>query len=92
MEIDAWIDGYKVRSFPWIDGKRIYVNVQYYKPGSSLSQPPAFDKSAFIVDDEVGRRFVNEFTHTMVNYISRLNIPQGTEITITVQPNQTAIC
>ena len=25
MEIDAWIDGCQVRSFPWIDGKRIYV-------------------------------------------------------------------
>jgi len=29
MELDRWIGSYNVRSFPWIDGKRIYFNVQY---------------------------------------------------------------
>jgi len=40
MEMDKWISGYKVRSFPWIDGKHIYFNVQYYKPGQSIEKPP----------------------------------------------------
>lgn len=29
-EIDKWIGSYKVRVFPWIDGKRIYFNVQFW--------------------------------------------------------------
>ena len=32
MEIDGWVGPYKVKAFPWIDGKRIYFNVQYYEP------------------------------------------------------------
>ena len=32
MEIDKWIRNYKVRSFPWIDGKHIYFNVCKYAP------------------------------------------------------------
>ena len=75
MEIDKWIDGYKVRSFPWIDRKNIYVNVQYYKPGSSLNQPPAMDKSVLIADNITGRKLVYEFTSTLVQYISMLTIP-----------------
>ena len=33
MEIDKWFGCYKVRYFPWIDGKQIYFNVQYFPPG-----------------------------------------------------------
>lgn len=77
MNIDKWVDGYKVRAFPWIDGKNIYVNVQYYKPGSSINRPPAMDKSALIKDDGAGRRFVYEFTSTCVAYIASLLIPAG---------------
>lgn len=40
MELDRWIGSYKVRSFPWIDGKRIYFNVRYYAPGQSIEKPP----------------------------------------------------
>lgn len=77
MEIDKWADGYKVRAFPWIDGKNIYVNVQYYAPGTSLSQPPAIDKSALVADDVAGRRFVYEFTSTCAAYVANLPIPAG---------------
>lgn len=77
MEFDKWVDGYKVRVFPWIDGKNIYVNVQYYAPGSSLSQPPAMDNSALVKDDAAGRRLVYEFTSTCVAYIARLLMPAG---------------
>ena len=77
MNIDKWVDGYKVRAFPWIDGKNIYVNVQYYKPGSSINRPPAMDKSALITDDASGRRFVYDFTSTCAAYIARLPIPAG---------------
>lgn len=77
MEIDKWVDGYKVRSFPWIDHKNIYVNVQYYKPGSSLSQKPLFDKSALVLDNEAGRKFVYELTSTCVEYVANLKILEG---------------
>ena len=85
MEIDTWVDGYKVRAFPWVDGeKTIYVNVQYYKPGSSLTQPPAMDKSAWITNDAAGQRFIYDFTATAANYIARLNIPADSHLIITV--------
>lgn len=41
MELDKWIGSCKVRIFPWIDGKRIYCNVRYYRPGQSIEQDPA---------------------------------------------------
>lgn len=58
MEIDSWIGGCKVRIFPWIDGETIYCNVQYYRPGQSLSQPPVWDKTVYVKDNDAGRRVV----------------------------------
>ena len=84
MEIDKWISGYKVRSFPWIDGKRIYFNVQYYKPGQSIEQPPVWDKTVYITDNAAGKRLVNEFTDSLVNHIANMQMPKTEhEITIT---------
>jgi hypothetical protein len=77
MEIDDWIEGYKVRSFPWIDGKRIYFNVQYYKPGQSLSQPPAFEKTVYLTDNERGRKLIEERLNSFIVYIAQLPIPNG---------------
>lgn len=85
MELDKWVDGYKVRSFPYIDGKSIYVNVCLYAPGASLSQPPAMDKSALIADTAAGRRFVYDFTCTCVTYIAALPIPAGGMARISVE-------
>lgn len=75
MEIDKWIGPYKVRSFPWIDGKRIYFNVQYYAPGQSIAKPPAWDKTVYITDNASGWRLVHDFTDSLVNHIAcmRLN-------------------
>lgn len=84
MDIEDWIEGFKVRIFPWIDGKSIYVNVQYFAPGQSISKPPVWDKTAYIVDDVAGRRFAYEFTHTMVDYVSHLTIPLDGHVSIQV--------
>lgn len=84
MEIDAWIEGFKVRSFPWIDGKRIYFNVRYYLPGQSISQPPVWDKTVYIVDNEGAQRVLNHLLHTLVDSVSRMRIPEGAEVTITI--------
>ena len=52
IEIDAWVaGGYKVRAFDWVDGKNIYLNICYYCPGSSLSKPPAADRSFLLPMD-----------------------------------------
>lgn len=28
MKLDRWIGSYKVRAFPWIDGKQIYFGLK----------------------------------------------------------------
>lgn len=83
MEIDKWIRAYKVRSFPWIDGKRIYFNVQYFKAGQSISKPPVWDKTVYITDNEAGRRIVKEFTDSLLEYVVQMQIPIGAEVVLT---------
>ena len=85
MDFEGWIDGYKVRVMKWIDGKHIYINVQYFKPGTSIQKPPAMDKSAFIVDDKMGRNMVKNYLSTLVNYIARSEIKHGNQTYITVE-------
>lgn len=84
MEINKWIGSYKTRSFPWIDGKRIYFNVQYYAPGQSISQPPVWDKTVYITDNEAGKQLIREFTHSLVEYVARMQITDNAEVTLTV--------
>jgi hypothetical protein len=83
MELDKWIGAYKVRSFPWIDGKRIYFNVQYFKSGQSIDRPPVWDKTVYITDNEAGKRLVYEFTDSLVNHVAGMEIIKNTEITLT---------
>lgn len=84
MEIDKWVNSCKVRSFPWIDGKQIYFNVQYFAPGQSISKPPVWDKTVYITDNESGRRLVSEFTYSLVEYVVGLAIPQGGKAILSV--------
>lgn len=67
MKIDKWVSGCNVVAFPWIDGKNIYVNVRYYKPGQAISHAPVWEKTAYIEDNERGRVLVFEYTDTLVN-------------------------
>ena len=83
MEIDKGIGSYKVRAFPWIDGKRIYFNVQYYAPGQSIEKPPIWDKTVYITDNPAGQRLVNDFTHSLVEHVAKMQITNGTEVTLT---------
>ena len=77
MELDRWIGSYKVRSFPWIDGKRIYFNVQYQAPGQSIEKPPVLDKTVYVTDNEEGRRLVYELTDSLVNHIACMEVKQN---------------
>ena len=83
MELDLWIGSCKVRAFPWIDGKRVYFNVQYYAPGQSTAKPPVWDKTIYITNNTAGRRLVFDFTHSLVEHISGMQIAEHTEVTLT---------
>lgn len=83
MELDTWIGSCKVRIFPWIDGKLIYVNIQYYSCGQSINQPPIWDKTVYITDNEAGKRLAYEFTDTLVENVSHMKIIDNTKVVLT---------
>ena len=85
MEIDRWIGPYKTRVFPWIGGKRIYVNVQYYLPGQSISKPPVWERTVYVTDNKKGRDVVTNFTDSLVNYISRMPFNSHKEVVLTFE-------
>jgi hypothetical protein len=85
MDLDCWIDGCKVTAFPWIDGKYIYFNVQYFIHGSSISQSPKWEQTVYITGDEKGRRLVYEFTNTLTRYVERNRFPKGKKVVITAE-------
>jgi len=64
-EINTWVaGGYKVRVFDWIDGKNIYLHIEYYHPGASLSRPPAREKSFLLPLSEEPK--IRNFLHSVV--------------------------
>lgn len=71
MEIDKWIAGYKVRAFNWIDGKNIYLNIKYYKSGSSLSQLPEVDKS-FLIPKENAETVRERLESVVISLMERV--------------------
>ena len=83
MEREEWVGAYKIRTFSWIDGKRLYFNVQYYLPGKSVEQPPAWDKTVYITDNVAGRNVICNFIDSLVNYVSKLKIEDGRVIVLT---------
>jgi hypothetical protein len=83
MELDIWVGTYKVRVFPWIDGKRIYCNVRYYKPGQSIEKEPAWDKTVYITDNAAGRNLLFNFTDSLIENIGLMRIANGEEVTLT---------
>ena len=85
MEIDRWTSGCKVRIFPWIDKKHIYVNVQYFAPGQSVQQPPVWDRTVYITDDPNGNRLAYEFTESLVDYVVRMDYPSDYKVYITAE-------
>lgn len=82
MRLERWEGDCKVVAFPWIDGENIYVNVQCFRGGQAISHPPVWDRTAYIKDDEAGRRFVFEFTNTMVEAFRVGKIPHGSFVKI----------
>ena len=83
MEIDKWVSGFKVRVFPWIDGKTIYINVAYYQPGQSISAPPVWEKTVYLTDDENGNYLLTFYLDSLVNYIAQMKIIKDTKVVMT---------
>lgn len=85
MNLDRWVGPYKVRAFPWINPEKIYCNVQYYAEGQSIERPPVWEKTVCITNDDAGRRLILEFTHSFVEHVARMQIPDYTEVVITAK-------
>lgn len=88
MELNKWIGSYKIRAFLWIDGKRIYFNVQYFAPGQSIEKPPVWDKTVFIMNDTAGQKLVYDFTHSLVEHVAKMQISSEVEITLTAERSE----
>lgn len=64
INIDTWVEGYKVRAIDWIDGENIYMNIAYYKPGSNIERDPAVERSFLIPKEEESK--IKNFLHSVV--------------------------
>ena len=83
VRIEGWFSGCRVDCFKWFEGNKWYFNVQYFKPGSSLSRSPEIDKSVFITDNEKGRDVIFHFTASLVEMVLRLDIEKPYEVLLT---------
>lgn len=83
MNIDRWINGYKVRIMNWIDGKNIYCNVAYYRSGARIDDP-TWEKSVLIKADDKAYKAISEKLHTLVNAIASLKT-YGTNVVLTIE-------
>ena len=73
INIDSWVAGYKVRCFDWVDGKSIYMNCQYFAPGSSLSRPPAREKSVLFERTPENEDRIRNYTDSVVRAVMEGN-------------------
>jgi hypothetical protein len=69
--VEKWVSGYKVTYFPWIDGKRIYLNIQYYKPGSSLYRPPSWEVTVYLADNDESRDLLENYETSLIEFVVR---------------------
>ena len=75
--VEKWVSGYKVTYFPWIDGKRIYLNIQYYKPGSSLYRPPAWELIVYLADNDELRDLLENYETSLIESVVRKYLLQN---------------
>ena len=68
MNIDKWEAGCKVRAFDWIDGRNIYLHMEYYAPGQSLSAAPAKEKSVLLEKSEDTEYKLRHCLNSIVNH------------------------
>lgn len=86
MYINKWVSGYKVDASPWIDHETIHFCVTYYMPGQSIQQPPVWEKTVYITDNENGRRMLTERLYSLVEFVVRTEFstdPRAAKVVIT---------
>lgn len=66
INIDTWEAGCKVRAFDWIDGKSIYLHMEYFTPGQSLSNPVR-EKSVLLEKSEETEYRLKNYLNSIVN-------------------------
>ena len=69
--VEKWVNGYKVTYFPWIDGKRIYLNIQYYKTGSSLCRPAAWELTVYLANNDESRDLLENYETSLIEFVVR---------------------
>ena len=57
--------------------------IQYYQLGQSIEQPPVWDKTVYITENDNGYKLINDFIYTLVEHVANMQIKEGFEITIT---------
>lgn len=67
-----FVNGCLLHIEKWFDGN-IYVNVRRFRPGTSLSSIPEFDKTVYITDNAKGREIVKNYKSSLVEYVSQLD-------------------
>lgn len=65
--INTWEAGCKVTIFDWIDGKSIYLHLEYFVPGQSLSKP-AKEKSVLLEKSEETEYRLRNYLNSIVNH------------------------
>ena len=75
MSLDngEWINGYFVTITT--SPEHIYVRVRQYKPGASVVQPAALDKTVILENSKTNMSFVKAYKGTVAEYIAQLIIP-----------------
>lgn len=67
-DIRKWEAGCRVTAFDWIDGKSIYLHMEYFAPGQSLSRAPAKEKSVLLEKSEETEYRLRNYLNSIVNH------------------------
>lgn len=83
INIERWINGYKIRVMDWIDGKNIYFNVAYYKSGARANDP-TWEKCVLITANDKAYAALEDKLYTLTNAIASMKT-YGTNVVLTVE-------
>ena len=69
LNIDAWENGCHVTVHDYDDSNVYFMHIAYYKPGSSLSQPPAKERWVHIEKSDDAEYRIRNYLNSIVNHI-----------------------
>lgn len=76
MKIQKWESGYRATAEDWFDGRHIFLSIECFRPGQSLSQPPAWEKAFLLpkAEEDTIRNYFNSVVNhfAAVNYESKM--------------------